>query len=396
MTVDNHLPPVIHLCFLTVARSDLQRLLPVLSQLTQSPHIKLSVIPASLHQSTEKLYTYNELNKLNVTIIEGCDSHLSSDSAGAWVKEFSLITSFLSVLFCNHSFDALVLFGDRYEMLAGAISALPFNIYVIHLMGGAVTLGAVDESVRHSITKLSHLHLTACSEYSNRVIQMGEDPRNVHTVGSPGIDFVLQASTHSIDELSNYFGLELNSGFLFCCFHPVTQEVRFTESYITQLLDALSIINLPVIFSYPNSDFSCDIIVKYIELFCFEHPKSTCFIKSAEHMFASTLRLASCIVGNSSAGIVESSAFCTPSVNIGSRQTGKSIPANVINSDYTTTSIVSRIRLALSLDFRRSLSAFRSVYGDGNASIKIANRLALLSYKNLNTSKKFYDLTLTE
>ena len=381
------------ICFFTVARSDIQRILPVLGHLQGNPSLKLFVIPASLHQSSEKSYTYAELEKLNVEIVDGCESHLSSDSPASWVKEFSLISSSLSILFARYKFDSLVLFGDRYEMLAAATSSLPFNINVIHLMGGAVTMGAIDDSIRHAITKLSHLHLTACSDYSKRVIQMGENPDFVHTVGSPGIDYVLNSPTATLDELSQYYNIDLARGFIFSCFHPVTQELSSTEYYVCQLLLALEKSPLPIIFSYPNTDPTCDIIIHHINLFCAERTLTSCFIKSAQNMFASTLRLASCVVGNSSAGIVECSAFGTPAINIGTRQTGKAMPPNVVNCAYNSTDILNAINHVLSLESNHAFNRVpSSIYGDGTSSENISSIISSIPHNPLPTTKTFYDL----
>jgi UDP-hydrolysing UDP-N-acetyl-D-glucosamine 2-epimerase len=287
--------------------------------------------------------------------------------------------------------DLILVLGDRYEMHAAALSALPFLIPVAHIHGGELTEGAFDDSLRHSITKLSHLHFAATKGAARRIAQLGEEPWRVLISGAPALDAFLSRKALARTEWARRLGLpEGAPAPLLVTFHPATLEYRNAEAQTKELLAALARADRPIVFTMPNADTRAGRIRRLIERFVAARPSARAF-ENLGALYPSTLAHAAAMVGNSSSGIIEAPSFGLPVVNVGSRQGGRERGANVIDCAPTRAAISAALRRALDPRFRRTLAARRNPYGAGRAAKLISNRLATAPLSRL-IPKKFHDL----
>jgi len=261
-----------------------------------------------------------------------------------------------------------MVFGDRYEMLAGPSAAIPFNLPVIHFYGGAVTLGATDELVRHAITKLSHLHFVALPIYKKRLLQMGEESWRIKVIGIPNIKKLKEQRILSTKNLSKIFNLNFQQPVIFSTFHSTTLELPNLNLQIKNYLNAIKKTNLQCIFTYPNGDRGYKKIISKTKNFCKKNKKYK-FVKSlSPELFSNLLKKSSIMVGNSSSGIVEAASFKLAVVNIGSRQDGKVRPKNIIDCANNKNLIYKSIRHGLSKKFQNKLKNISNPY-DQNISL---------------------------
>ena len=267
--------------------------------------------------------------------------------------------------------DLIVLLGDRLEMLAAALAALPLTIPVAHLHGGEVTEGAIDEQARHAITKLAHLHFPAAEPYARRIRQMGEEPWRVHCAGAPGLDRFAQRAALSREELARRLGLPLRRPTLLVTFHPVTLEPGEAGRHSAELAAALEMVDGDVIVTYPGADAAHDAVIGPLESLAATRPGTRMVPALGEDGYGALLREADVMVGNSSSGLIEAPSFGLPVVNVG---------------------ILAGIRRALAPEFRASLHGLVNPYGDGRASPRIARVLREVELGPRLIRKRFVDL----
>lgn len=277
--------------------------------------------------------------------------------------------------------DIVLTIGDRYETMATVIASTYMNIPVAHTMGGEIS-GTIDESIRHAITKFSHIHFPATKKSKENILKMGENKKNIFMVGCPRIDLVKECLSKKIDDLNtkvfkNGVGekFDLDNKFITIMQYPVTTEYKNTEKQIKETLKAVSQIDLPKLFFWPNPDAGTDKISSIIRQWR-EHKKikNTWFLKNLEHdLFFNVLNKTSCLIGNSSSAIREGSYIGVPAVTIGSRQNSRERGKNVINATYNSKDILFKIKLQLKAN-RRKLTT--NLYGDGNSSKRISKILS--------------------
>jgi len=288
--------------------------------------------------------------------------------------------------------DILLVLGDRFEMLASVIASLPFAIPVAHIHGGESTEGAIDEAIRHSITKMSHLHFASTEVYARRIVRMGEEPWRVRVTGAPSLDGIRRTPRYSLEEMMDLYGLDLRDPTLLVTYHPVTLEYEETEAQITELLAALRQVQHNVVFTYPNADTRNSIIIDMIENFTSDHPeRCRALVNLGARGYFSLMTHAAAMVGNSSSGIIEAPSFKLPVVNIGNRQRGRLRCKNVIDVGYDRGEILEGIEKAISWKFRDGLSDLISPYGDGHAADRIVESLRDTGLDEKLLLKRFYD-----
>ena len=285
--------------------------------------------------------------------------------------------------------DILLLLGDRYEMFAAAIAALPLRIPIAHIHGGELTFGAIDDAIRHSITKLSHIHFAATAEYARRIRQLGEESWRVHATGSPVIDSILSLEPIPRVELETEIGLDL-SRTLLITFHPVTLEKDSAEE-ISHVLAAVSASGHSLLFTYPNADSDSGEIIRLVKRCVARTPNARLISNLGHRKYHNVLRYAAAMVGNSSSGIIEAASFRLPVVNIGSRQAGRVRAANVIDVGYSKQEIERGIKQAVSPEFRRTIADTPNPYGNGQAAEKIVSILKSVEIGPELLMKKFAD-----
>ncbi|HEX3435994.1 MAG TPA: UDP-N-acetylglucosamine 2-epimerase [Pseudacidobacterium sp.] len=381
----------------TTSRADYSDYRPLLKAFQADPEISLKLYVSGTHLSPEFGLTVRIIENDGIEIAERIEMLLSSDTPEAITKSMALGLIGFGQAFSRNKPDILLVLGDRYEMLAAVLAALPFKIPVAHLSGGELTHGAIDDALRHCITKLSHLHFTSNEVHARRVIQLGEDPDQVFVSGEPVLDNVLSAPQLTPKELHSRFGVDVDCPFLLVTFHPVTLEYEQTEWQIDELLAALDQARIRVIFTMPNADTAGRIIATRVRQWIESHPGIGVAVDNfGPEAYHGVLCHAVAVVGNSSSGIIEAPSFKVPTVNIGTRQEGRVRAANVIDVGYHRTDILAAIQRAASKKFRDSLQLLENPYASktNSAVSTITNVLKQVELGNSLLQKKFHDARL--
>jgi len=333
-------------------------------------------------------YTFSQIKK---TIpIKKIKINLKSDSRGEILLFMSkLIQQFTKKMSTNKP-DLIMILGDRYEIFSVAVCAMILKIPIAHIHGGEITEGAFDDSIRHAITKLSHLHFVTTEKYKNRVIQMGENRKNVHNVGSLGVENTQRIKLLKKKEIEKKLNFTLNKKNLLITFHPVTLTKNIES--IDPLLKSLSKLrDTNLLFTSPNIDPGNNIILKKIKSFVSRNKNSKLFPSLGQKLYFSCIKVFDGVVGNSSSGIIEVPSFQKGSINIGNRQKGRIAAKNVINCKNNETSIDLSIKKLLSKKFKEDIKKNKNPYFQKNTSTNIVNILKKLSFKDL-PYKNFFDL----
>jgi len=317
---------------------------------------------------------------------------LSADSAISISKSMGLAQISFSEAFDELSPDILVLLGDRYETFSAASAAMISNIPIAHIHGGETTEGAIDESIRHAITKMSHIHFTAMTNYSNRVIQLGENPMNVFNVGGLGIENIKKLNLLNKNEFENSISFKLAKKNILVTFHPVTLELNSSATQFQELLDAINTLkDTNIIFTKCNSDADGRVINHMIDKYVSKRNNSISFTSLGQLRYLSALKNVDMVVGNSSSGIAEVPSFRIPTINIGDRQKGRIKAASIIDCKPEKNEIINAFNKANHKNFLKILKNVVNPYGDGIASNKIVKVLNSVELKNI-LKKKFYNL----
>ena len=321
------------ICVVTGSRAEYGLLSGIMRSIKEDPELELQIIATNMHLSPEFGLTYREIERDGFIINKKVYMLLSSDTANATAKSVGLGFMGFADAYEDLKPDMVMVLGDRYEIISAVSTALFFKIPVAHLHGGEITEGAYDDCIRHSITKMSHLHFTSTEEYRKRVIQLGEQPDRVFNVGAPGIENIKKISLMSKEELEDSLGFKLGDKSLEITYHPVTLEDSTAEEQIQNLLDCLDEIpEYKIIFTLPNSDTDGRIIIKKINDYVAANPnRAIAFPSLGLRRYLSTLKYVSAVVGNSSSGIIEVPSFGIPTLNIGDRQKGRVAALSVYN-----------------------------------------------------------------
>ncbi len=376
----------------TTSRSDYGIYRPLLETIRKDPALDLRLVVSGMHLSAQHGLTLRAVEEDGFDIEERIEMLLSSDTPQGISKSIGLGVIGFAQLFDRWRPDIMVVLGDRFEMHAAALAALPFKIPIAHISGGELTEGAIDDALRHSLTKLSHLHFPATEEYARRIIQLGEEPWRVVVAGEPSLDQLHTLQMLSREELERRFALRLNRPFVMVTFHPVTLEYEQAEHQVTELLAAIDSSGMPAVFTMPNADTGNHVIREKLQQFVAEHADSRLVDNFGIHAYFSMMSLAAAMVGNSSSGIVEAASFELPAVNVGTRQNGRARARNIIDVGYNREDISRGITKAVSTEFRASLRGLVNPYGGGNASHIITDRLRTVELGDRLIRKKFYDL----
>lgn len=377
----------------TVARSDYGIYLPILRQIQATADLRLQLFVSGMHLSPEFGLTVTQIEKDGFEVHERVEMLLSSDTPEGIAKSVGLGAIGFAQAYARVRPDILLVLGDRFEMHAAALTALPFKIPIAHIHGGEVTQGAIDDALRHSMTKLSHLHFVSTQEYARRVEQLGEEPWRIVVSGAPSLDNLHQVKLLSRSEVEIKFGICLANSPLLVTYHPVTLEYEQTEWQMNELLAALDASQMPVIFTMPNADTNGRVIIRMIEKFVKSHDSAQMVDNLGTQGYFSMMSLARVMVGNSSSGIIEAASFKLPVVNIGTRQQGRVRARNVIDVGYEQEAILKSIKEAVQPVFREKLCDLVNPYGDGHATARIVNRLQTISLDGKLILKRFYDIT---
>jgi GDP/UDP-N,N'-diacetylbacillosamine 2-epimerase (hydrolysing) len=352
---------------------------------------ELQVIVTGMHLSPEFGLTYKEVEK-DFSINKKIEMLLSSDTPVGISKSMGLAQISFAEAYEELKPDIVVILGDRFEIFSAAASAMIAGIPIAHIHGGETTEGAFDESIRHSITKMSHLHFVATEEYRRRVIQLGEDPTRVFNVGAPGLDSIHTLKLLEKHELEREISFKFGKRNLLVTFHPVTLEQSTAKYQFQQLLQALDELSeTRLIFTKANADTDGRVINSMIDTYVSANSgKAIAFTSLGQQRYLSALHYVDAVVGNSSSGLIEAPSFKVATVNIGDRQKGRVKAESVIDCPPEKNAILEALLRLYSPDFQRTLNSVINPYEKGGASKKIATILHSHSLTQL-LKKQFFD-----
>lgn len=381
------------ICVVSSSRADYGLLRHLMREIEASDKLNLKFVVSGSHLSQLDGMTIEEIEtdgfkidaKVGIFEREKNDKSEISKRISNGIEKFGNIYEALKP-------DFVLLLGDRYEIFSAAISATIAQLPIIHLHGGEVTKGAFDDSFRHSISKMAHIHFVAADNYRKRLIQLGESPENVFCTGGLGVDAIKKVNILSKKRLSETLNIRLNRTSFLVTYHPVTLEKDYGLSGLNNLLNALNCFpEATICFTLPNADTNSSLITKEIKSFLETHSNSFLFSSMGQEKYYSCLKHFSAVIGNSSSGLLEAPSFRIPTINIGKRQNGRLKATSVIDCEPQEDNILNAINLALSPTFSQLLKTATNPYGKGGAAKKIVSVLEKIEPSEVIT-KNFFDL----
>ncbi len=382
------------ICIVTGTRAEYGLLYWLMREVKEDSDLNLQVVATGMHLSPEFGLTYQEIEEDGFEIDEKVEMLTSSDTPVGVAKSMGLGTIGFADALDRLDPDVIVLLGDRYEILSVAQAALVARIPIAHLHGGEATKGLIDDPIRHALTKLSHYHFVSADPFRTRVIQMGEHPNRVFSVGAPGLDNLRRMDLLDRDELEQSIDFEFGEKSCIVTYHPVTLSESSPAEPFEELLAALDeFADLRIIFTKSNSDTEGRVINRMIDDYVQNHPERSCaFTSLGQRRYLSALHNVDAVVGNSSSGIIEAPAVPVPTVNLGDRQGGRLRAESVIDCEENRERIRDALRQALSPAFREKIQGVTSPYGDGRTSPRIKEKLKDVPLGEDVLKKGFYDL----
>ena len=382
------------ICVVTGTRAEFGLLCGLMHKVQENPALELQVIVTGMHLSPEFGLTYREIEEAGFKIDAKVEMLVSADTASAISKSMGLGLIGYADAYARLSPDLIVVLGDRFEIFAAASAAMIAAIPLAHLHGGETTEGAFDEAIRHSITKMSHLHFVAAQDYRNRVIQLGEQPERVFLVGGLGIDAIERTSLMAREELEASLDFKFAPRNLLITFHPVTLEGQSSAHQMSELLSALDRLqDTNLIFTMPNADTGGRELAAMIDAFVAVHPNARAYSSLGQLRYLSCMRFVDAVVGNSSSGLAEAPSMGIGTVDIGDRQRGRLRASSVIHCEADRGQIADALAYLYSFEFQTMLSKVVNPYGAGGASKRIVEVLASHPLDQL-IKKKFYDIPI--
>lgn len=384
------------ICVVTTSRADYGILYWLLREIDADSQMELLLVVAGSHLAAEFGYTVQQITADGFSPRARIEMLLSSDTAVAAAKSTGLgMISFADALqrLCP---EVVVLLGDRYELFSFAVPALLSRVPIAHIHGGESTEGALDDAVRHAITKMASVHFPATEAYRNRIVQMGEDPNRVFAYGAPGIDSMYRTETLDRKETSKALGFDLEGTVALITFHPATRASEAPLRQLKTVLAAVESAGIRSIFTKSNADEQGRALNLEIKTFCERNPsRFRVYDSLGTEVYFSCMKHCSLMVGNSSSGLIEAPSLKLPVVNIGDRQKGRVRAKNVIDVPCSTAAITAGIEKACSPEFRNGLIDMQNPYdphGDGQASVRIKETLKTVELSQALLQKGFVGL----
>jgi GDP/UDP-N,N'-diacetylbacillosamine 2-epimerase (hydrolysing) len=386
--------PTRKICVITGTRAEYGNLRWVMEGIRKTPGLDLQVIATGMHLSPEFGLTYRDIERDGLFIDRKVEMLLSSDTPTGLAKSMGLGMIGFGAALDELKPDLVLVIGDRFEMFSAVAAAMVARIPVAHLHGGEATEGAIDEPIRHSITKMSHLHFVAAEEYRRRVIQLGEHPDRVFLVGGLGVDAIKKLTLLDRAGLEESLGFRLASRNLLVTFHPTTLESSTSRQQMTELLAALDpLVDTHLVFTMPNADTDGRVLFEMINQFVAEHSNARAFTSLGQLRYLSCLRHVDGVVGNSSSGLAEAPTFAKGTINIGDRQRGRLKVRSVIDCAPERGAISAALAQLYTPAFKAALATVRNPYGDGGASERIVETLATVSLSDI-LKKRFFNIPI--
>ena len=380
------------ICVVTGTRAEYGLLYWLMKEIDTDKDLELQIIATGMHLSEEFGNTYQQIEKDGFTIDKKVDISLSSDTELAISKSMGLGMIGFSDAFNELQPDLLVVLGDRFEIFSAVSVAMIAKIPVAHLHGGEATEGLIDEPIRHSITKMSHLHFTATNEYRNRVIQLGEQPDRVFNVGGLGVDNINKLKLMTKSDFEKAINFELGEKNVLVTFHPVTLEKSTAKMQFQVLLNSISeLINTKIIFTKANADTDGRIINSMIDDYVDNHKNTIAFASMGQLNYLSALQFVDAVVGNSSSGLLEAPSFKIGTIDIGDRQRGRIKANSVISCPPKKRDIDKAFNQLYSENFQNIINNVENPYGKGGASKEIVRTIKDIDLNGI-LKKPFYDI----
>lgn len=380
------------ICIVTATRAEYGLLYWLLDELRADASVELQLIVAGAHLSERFGMTVRQIENDGFAITARVPMPLDDDSAIGVTQALAAATAGFGEALAVLQPDILVVLGDRYEMLAAAQAALLARIPIAHLHGGEATEGAIDEAIRHAITKMSHLHFVAAEAFRARVIQLGEDPERVWTVGATGLDNIERLARLDQTELESELGITFKAPTFLVTYHPVTLSATDQGAAMRTLLQALDGMGGTIVVTGVNADPGGLAIQREADRYAADHPGRVLMVESlGVRRYLSVMAIADAVVGNSSSGLIEAPAIGTPTVDVGDRQQGRPRAPSVVHCDTDATAIRDAVAAALSPAHRARAASRVTPYGAPGAAQRIARILRSHPLDDL-LIKRFHDL----
>lgn len=379
----------------TGTRSEYGLLYWSMKEIQKDKELDLQLIVTGNHLSQQYGMTIKQIEDDGFNIDEKIDMLISSEQKSSILKSMGLEMIQMAQSLDRLKPDALLILGDRYETFIAATCAMMMNIPIAHMNGGESTEGVIDEQIRHSITKMAHIHFAGAQEYKEKIIKMGEEEWRVYNVGQAGVENIKRLNLLSKKELYRELGIDFHKKVFLVTYHPVTLNIENIEYEMEQLLMSLNAYEkqADIIFTYPNADFGSQKIINKINNYALNKKNVKIVHSLGQLKYLSLLKYANIVIGNSSSGIIETPIFKCPTVNIGDRQKGRIRNKNILDCKCEYKEIIKSIDIGLSKEFNSTLNNMENFYGDGTTSKQIVSVL-----KKLLSNKKilFKKLTFRE
>jgi len=381
-------------CIITGARAEYGLLKPLIDRLHNDSAVELRLVITGSHLNAAFGNTYLEIEEDGYAIDARIEMALDSDTHGGMARSTGMALVSFTDYFESFRPEMLVLLGDRFELLAAAIAASMLRIPIAHIAGGDTSEGALDEFIRHSITKMSYLHFPTNEQSRRCVIQLGEAPERVFNVGALNVDNILSRPLLSLEELSASLGLDLSGKYALVTFHPVTMYEDADASEFRELLKAIELFpDMTYLFTKANADSGGRAINEALDAFAEKRDNCAVFTSLGNLRYLSAMKHAHMVVGNSSSGLYETPLFGVPCINIGDRQRGRLCADNVINCAPEFEAIVVAINKALSGEFKIIAKNTPNPFGDGHTAERIAEKIKVfLNASDIDLKKAFYTI----
>ncbi|OFX85983.1 MAG: UDP-N-acetyl-D-glucosamine 2-epimerase, UDP-hydrolysing [Bacteroidetes bacterium GWF2_33_16] len=369
------------IAFFTTTRAEFGVLYPLIKEIDNTSIIENLLFVGGTHLLKEHGDTIEEIKEQNIAINDTFDYISQGTNPYEILHSLAKETSELAKLFEKHEFDAVCVLGDRYELIPIIEAAILYRKYIIHIHGGEKSEGAIDEQIRHMITKAAHIHFSACDEYAKNIRKMGESAWRVFNTGALAVDNMLQIPKIPKQELFNELRLDPEKELVLMTYHPVTLEKELSPvDQMKNVFKALESFNSQVLITAPNMDVNRGEILNEIKLQV-KNNSNYHFIESLGSLrYLNLIKHCKFVIGNSSSGIVEVPFFKIPTINIGNRQKGRIRHSSVIDTDYSTESIQKGIKKALNKNFLLSLQEMKYKFGNGNTAKKMVDILESITF----------------
>jgi len=385
------------ICVITGSRADYGLLYFTIKEIQKSKKLELQLIASGSHLSHEFGLTYKQIEQDKFNIDRKIEILLTSDTSVGTCKSIGLGVIGFSEAFTDLTPDMILVLGDRFEIFAASIAALILGIPIAHIHGGELTEGNFDNSIRHCITKMSHIHFSATEKYCKRIIQLGELPENTYNVGGLGVEHLSKISLLTRNKIQKELNVKFEKKNYLVTYHPETLNINLVEKHFRFLLETLKgHVDTLFIFTKANADSGGRIINEMIDEFVSENGRSACaFVSMGQLKYLSTMKYMDGVIGNSSSGIIEAPSLKIGTINIGDRQKGREQSNSVINCRPTLDSIKNAFITLRSDNYKEVLKSSRNPYErKAMPSVEIRKTIEKLQFP-INTMKSFYDIELS-